>query len=81
MQPAPVEKLRWDLIPQAETEADAQGQSGLWLVDRLRELETERQTTWSNLLSRITPGKPPEADDVCDLAQTAQDCARAIGTP
>ncbi len=58
-QPAPVEKLRWDLIPQAEPEPDAIAQPGHWLVERLRDLEHERQTTWTNLLSRITPGKPP----------------------
>ncbi len=57
----PVEKLRWDLIPPADPEAlGPQGQSGFWLVNRLRELETERRTTWTNLLSRITPTRPAE---------------------
>ena len=56
--PAPVEKLRWDLIPQAEAEPDTPNQPGRWLVERLRELEQERQTTWTNLVSRITPGRP-----------------------
>ena len=57
----PIEKLRWDLIPQADPgTANAQGQSGFWLVNRLHELETERRTTWSNLLSRITPLKPAD---------------------
>ena len=56
----PVEKLRWDLIPQAAADIGSQGQSGAWLVDRLRELETERRSTWSNLINRITPGKATE---------------------
>lgn len=53
----PIEKLRWDLIPQAEIEAAPPGQAGVWLVERLRELETERRTTWSNVLNRITSGR------------------------
>ena len=55
----PVEKLRWDLIPPPDPEAENGPKSGFWLVDRLRELETERRATWSNLLSRIGPRKPP----------------------
>jgi len=58
--PPPVEKLRWDLIPQPSLEeTGGPGRSGFWLVERLRELETERRTTWSNLLNRIGSGKPP----------------------
>jgi len=57
--PVPIEKLRWDLIPRSEVEPGTPGQSGFWLADRLRELEAERQSAWSNLLSRITPGKNP----------------------
>ena len=57
--PRPVEKLRWDLIPQAALEDGDPQRSGFWLVDRLRELETERRTTWSNLLNRLGSGKPP----------------------
>ena len=53
----PIEKLRWDLIPQPEADPGTPTQSGFWLVDRLRELEVERQTTWTNLLNRITPGR------------------------
>ena len=56
----PVEKLRWELIPQAETDPSGPGQSGVWLVDRLRELEAERQTTWSNLVNRIGPTRDPD---------------------
>ncbi len=55
----PVEKLRWDLIPQPSLENDDTRQPGFWLVDRLRELETERRTTWTNLLNRIGSSKPP----------------------
>ena len=54
----PVEKLRWDLIPPAELEPSGPAQSGAWLVDRLRELEAERQSTWANLVTRMTPNKP-----------------------
>ncbi len=53
----PIEKLRWDLIPQGEPDPGMTRPSGVWLVDRLRELETERQSTWSNLISRISPGR------------------------
>lgn len=56
----PVEPLRWDLIPHAELEPSAPAQSGAWLVDRLRQLETERQTTWSNLVGRMSPPRDPE---------------------
>ena len=53
----PVEKLRWDLIPAAGDAAAGPAQSGAWLVDRLRELEAERHSTWSSLLSRIGPSR------------------------
>ena len=52
-----IEKLRWDLIPQGEAEPGTTRQSGVWLVDRLRELETERRSAWSSLISRIGPGR------------------------
>ena len=54
----PVEKLRWDLIPPADLEPSGPAQSGAWLVDRLRELEAERQSAWASLVTRMTPGKP-----------------------
>ena len=54
----PVEKLRWDLIPQATPEGQTEAQSGAWLVDRMRDLEAERQSTWSNLLNRLAPNRP-----------------------
>lgn len=55
----PVEKLRWDLIPPSDPDAENTSRSGFWLLDRLRELETERRTTWSNLINRIGSPKPP----------------------
>lgn len=55
----PVEKLRWDLIPQPASDPSEPAQSGAWLVERLRELETERQSTWSSLLVRLGSNKPP----------------------
>lgn len=55
----PVEKLRWDLIPPSDPDAENISRSGFWLLDRLRELETERRTTWSNLINRIGSSKPP----------------------
>ena len=55
--PPPVEKLRWELIPQPETDPSGPAESGAWLVDRLHQLETERQSAWSNLITKITPGK------------------------
>ena len=56
----PVEKLRWDLISPSPADAASPSQSGAWLVDRLHELEAERQTTWTNLVSRINPARPAE---------------------
>ena len=53
----PVEKLRWDLIPPSDPEAKTTAESGSWLIDRLRQLEAERQTTWTNLVGRISPQK------------------------
>ena len=53
----PVEKLRWELIPEAVTDPSGPAQSGTWLVDRLHQLEAERQNTWSSLITKITPGK------------------------
>ena len=57
----PIEPLRWDLIPPAEADPLASTRSGAWLVERLRELEAERQTTWSNLVGRMGPNRNPEA--------------------
>ena len=55
----PVEKLRWDLIPQADPGTVEAGRSGPWLINRLRELEAERRTAWSSLVGRLGPGKSP----------------------
>ena len=55
-----VEPLRWDLIPSPDLDANSSAESGAWLVDRLRQLETERQTTWSNLVGRMSPNRNPE---------------------
>ena len=54
----PVEKLRWDLIPTDPAAAETGSQSSEWLVERMRSLEAERQSTWTNLLSRLGTGKP-----------------------
>lgn len=53
-----VEKLRWDLIPTDPAAAEPGDQSGEWLVERMRSLEAERQSAWTNLLSRLSSGKP-----------------------
>ena len=75
----PVEKLRWELIPQAETDPSGPGESGAWLVDRLRALEAERQTTWSNLVTRDRPDpKPGPIDALTPTAPIAQIAPRAI---
>lgn len=52
-QAAPVEKLRWDLIEQSSPGAQAARESGAWLIERMRILEAERQSTWSSLMSRL----------------------------